>query len=64
MINKKEEKKTILFDEIIIGTNPFAMKELILRGYRVMAVSPTPAHETLSKTKNTQVRELTFERRS
>ena len=41
MINKIREKEVILLDEKIIGTNPFALKELILRGYRVMAVSPS-----------------------
>jgi len=34
------EKNIILLDEKIIGTTPFVMKELILRGYRVMAISP------------------------
>lgn len=41
MTDKKDNRKTILLDANIIGTSPFVMKELILRGYRINAVSPS-----------------------
>ncbi len=40
MKSRKTEIKEILFDEGFIG-NPFVMKELILRGYRINSVSPS-----------------------
>ena len=41
MINEKElSKEVIILNESIIGSTPMLMKKLILRGYRVLAVSP------------------------
>ena len=62
MTIKKDEKKAILFDESIIGMHPFAMKELILRGYRILAVSPSPTLLNM-QVKAVQKKELIIERR-
>ena len=61
MINKSDEGKTILFNENLIGTHPYLMKELIMRGYRVIGASPS---HMLSDTqvKTVQKKEILIER--
>jgi len=40
MINDKKQTEKIFFDEVNSAFEPMMMKELIMRGYRVMAASP------------------------
>ena len=41
MIDKKDNREIIILNEAVIGSSAFVMKELILRGYRIMAISPS-----------------------
>ena len=56
----KKENKEKMLDASIIGTHPFAMKELILRGYRVLAISPDALDMQVNAV---QKREIIIERR-